>query len=177
MRNILVLIAIILLSGTAILSEDNNSATTTSNNTLKRTVVKRTYKSIFLKNNSIPNEVITNNKPNPQKEVVCKRSYRIIPIDLKRNSKVESVITNNNQIKYYPIPAKDMISFNIQSDGWVTSVLQVYSIQGIKLITKEINIVNGYNKIEIDISTLLPGSYYTTLTYNGIILYGIFNIL
>ncbi|MFD0990790.1 chondroitinase-B domain-containing protein [Mariniflexile jejuense] len=68
----------------------------------------------------------------------------------------------NNQVKIYPNPVKDVLTLSLTNNR--VNTIQVFTLDGRKVIEKQLNSVTGY--INVDISSLNNGSYIINLIAN-----------
>jgi len=81
-----------------------------------------------------------------------------------------SNITNDNGIKLYPNPVRDQLNVIYSTSEQSRLNLTVYSIDGRRLMQKEVSSENGVNTFELNTSTLDAGMHFLTISSNGVIL-------
>jgi len=75
--------------------------------------------------------------------------------------------TNKYTVTVYPIPAKDQINVSIANAESGNLQLNVYSVDGRRLITTNVTSVAGANQFEINTTSLNSGLHFLTVTKNG----------
>jgi ELWxxDGT repeat protein len=75
-----------------------------------------------------------------------------------------AVKTTANNMLLYPNPAKNILNVNLSSINLSKATLQVTSVAGNILITKEIDALNKQNVLQLNISQLAAGTYLIKIT-------------
>jgi hypothetical protein len=65
----------------------------------------------------------------------------------------------------YPNPAKDLINFNYEIKSGMNATIRIFDLSGKKV--KEFNLNASDNSVKADISSLISGVYFYTLSLNG----------
>jgi len=67
-------------------------------------------------------------------------------------------------LRLAPNPADKMISCYLNSGQQTTAMIMVTDLTGRKLISRSVNLQQGYNQLSLDISSLPAGGYVFRLT-------------
>ena len=61
-------------------------------------------------------------------------------------------------------PATSALKFNFQSSANQVNTLNVYTINGVRLLTKTVSMQKGFNTVSIDLNNIMQGTYILELT-------------
>lgn len=67
---------------------------------------------------------------------------------------------DNSQLKIYPNPLTDKFILSFSSDMAKTSKIEIHDISGRKLLKKDLTVIKGANKIEVNAAVLKKGVYF-----------------
>lgn len=78
---------------------------------------------------------------------------------------IESTNENDNRVKLYPNPSQNIVYYETQLNDYESGILLFYDVIGNQVMVQQLNA--GYNKLNIDISTLSNGLYLYRLFVNS----------
>lgn len=97
--------------------------------------------------------------------------YRLRVVDKDHSFKFSEVVSVKNtvasKLNLYPNPAKSMVTVELQSVKAEGVQLSVTNAAGAKVISMETKLINGLNKINVDVSKLPNGIYYLNIQSEG----------
>lgn len=124
----------------------------------------------FRTNDSIYVNIHTANNPNGEIRGQLMRNYRISSATMDTSTVgVQEVIVNAAQVIGFPNPAKDIITYQLESREAVKVKVILFDIKGKKVTEVSQMISSGTNKVSIDISHLNSGLYFSHIEADGLI--------
>ncbi len=69
----------------------------------------------------------------------------------------------------YPNPAADLVYLNIQANSHNQAIVDVFDLQGRKLITQQLHLQSGSNTMTIRTAGLKGGAYFVRANVEGVI--------
>lgn len=76
---------------------------------------------------------------------------------------------NDKTIAVYPNPAKDNLNINIDAEKSGNATVEVFAMDGTKLIAQETNVNSGSNQVQLTVSNLSAGNYIVSVrTADGV---------
>lgn len=90
--------------------------------------------------------------------------YRLKCVDIDNKANYSIVVklglnTINKSIHIYPNPASDYVSIEFTAESAGKAEIQILSIAGVKVLSKQVDCVKGVNIISVPISSLANGTY------------------
>ena len=89
--------------------------------------------------------------------------YRLNTVDLDGSNEISKVVSavrkGDNRLTVFPNPATSKLSIQTASSETGSAIYNLYDLTGKVVLTQKVNLDNGQNQIDIDISTLQSGVY------------------
>ena len=93
----------------------------------------------------------------------------LIPGNIDGIDPEESFVGDNILGLPYPNPAIDLIQLNIEATAYQLAIIDVFDLQGRKLLSEQLNMQHGTNTLSLKIAKLKVGVYFIRANVNGII--------
>ncbi len=76
-------------------------------------------------------------------------------------------VLGEDDIKMYPVPARDILNVNINSSSSINTTYSIISLDGRRVGQNSISLMGKDNTIQLDVSRLAPGQYYFNINVDG----------
>ncbi|MEO8414405.1 MAG: T9SS type A sorting domain-containing protein [Ginsengibacter sp.] len=90
--------------------------------------------------------------------------YRLRFVDINNSGSYSEIksVKNSGLVKFsvYPNPATNSILLKVNGDKTENAEVSITDINGRKVLSRQVNIIQGYNNFPVDVSRLAQGSYY-----------------
>ena len=94
--------------------------------------------------------------------------YRLKQVDLDGRFEYSKTVAvkfdRSENLIIAPIPVDNLMTVYFDAEISISSYLQIVNNKGTVVLTEELEVFNGNNKLDIDVSGLLPGIYFVKVT-------------
>lgn len=94
-------------------------------------------------------------------------SYRLLHVDLDNHIEYSSIVSLNNNLitvpgttGIFPNPAISTLTCTMTSEMETQASIRVFNLSGMLIMTTELHLTIGVNRITLNISSLRPGTYF-----------------
>jgi len=130
---------------------------------VERSADGRTFSTIAMVNGAGTTNTLQSYEAMDKSPVLGDNYYRLMQVDFDGTATYSDIVIANisadKEIKVYPVPVRDLLIIDYTSSNEEEISLRVTDALGRVVSIKEVEVIQGYNQLDVDFKTIPQGSY------------------